>query len=435
MLLAAVPGSWHAYGQEAYLLRNAVLIDGSGQAPAAGSDILIQDGRISEIGASGSVAAPSSAVVFDATGKTVIPGMINVRGLAGLVRSEDRPPSHFTRAEILAQLRTYASYGTTSTSTLAPDAGTLASVRADIRSGAADSAARVVTPLRTLVASRPSSERFPPLDAAFEAVPSPAAAREAVDALAGQGADYIEFRSESTAGDAAGEQAVARASIARATHHGLRAVVIARDEAVVLAAVRAGARTVAGSLSERAASDELIRSLAETGTVYVPALSADLVTFEYGDAAPHLSDRYLRRSLQSGVTGFLRGPERIRQALDPDRALRMDQFNTARRNLRRIGAAGVTIGLASSSGFPGSFEGFCEYREAVLMKRAGMSAIEVIRAFSSGSAKALGIDHERGAIRPGNLADLVVLNANPVDNIHNLRELHAVFVGGRLAKL
>ena len=52
-----------------------------------------------------------------------------------------------------------------------------------------------------------------------------------------------------------------------------------------------------------------------------------------------------------------------------------------------------------------------------------------------GSAAALGIDHERGLLVPGYFADLVILNANPLENIHNLRELHAVFIGGHLSKL
>ncbi len=47
----------------------------------------------------------------------------------------------------------------------------------------------------------------------------------------------------------------------------------------------------------------------------------------------------------------------------------------------------------------------------------------------------MGIDHERGAVQLGVLADIVILNASPLENIHNLFELHAVFIGGRLAKL
>jgi len=50
------------------------------------------------------------------------------------------------------------------------------------------------------------------------------------------------------------------------------------------------------------------------------------------------------------------------QALDPDRALKSRRFDIARRNLRKLAEAGVTIALASGSGFPLTFEGYGEYR-------------------------------------------------------------------------
>ena len=411
-----------AFGQPTYLLRNALLIDGSGQSAKPGTDILIRGGLVAAISPGGSIAEPNGAVVLDATDKAVVPGIINVRGLAGLVRGQNPAPGHFTEAEILGHLRTYASYGVTTTATAGPNAALLASLRD-----------RIVTPLRALVTTRPAAGTWPGLDPIFQVVRSPEEAEQAVDLLSGQGADFVEFRSDSDA--TASDIAVAEAAVARALHHGLRAAVVAADESLVLAAVRAGARTVAGSLATRDAGAELIRALRETGTVYAPALSAMLARIEYGDSAALLDDRYLRRSLRPGVSGILRGPERIRQSLDPDRALRMHQFDQARRNLGRIERAGVTIALASGSGVPGTFEGFTEYREAVLMKRAGMSALSVIRAFSAGSAEALGIAHGRGALRVGHVADLVVLNENPLENIHALRELHAVFVGGSRASL
>ncbi len=435
LLPAVFPSTCGSLGGQAHLIRNALLVDGSGAVPRAGTDILIRNGRIAEIGSAGSLPPAEGIAVIDATGKTVVPGIINGRGLAGLVRSEDRPPNHFTRTETIAHLQRYASYGVTTTSILGPNPDTVLRIRAEVRSGATGSAARVVTPLRALTVAEPRLDRFPGLASVFEIVKDPEEASRAVDLLAAMGADYIEFRSESTTTRRVDDRAVAEAAIGRALHHGLRAAVVARTEALVLAAVRAGARTVAGSLVEEGVSDELLSTLARTGTVYLPTLSATHVQFQYGDEAPILDDRYLRRSLGSGVAGILRGPERIRQALDPDRARRMHEFDIARRNLKRIEEAGVMIGLASGSGFPGTFEGYSDYHEAVLMKRAGMAGIDVIRAFSSGTAKALGIDHERGPVRPGGLADIVILNANPLDNIHNLRELHAVFVGGTLTKL
>ena len=131
----------------------------------------------------------------------------------------------------------------------------------------------------------------------------------------------------------------------------------------------------------------------------------------------------------------MRGPLFMRQALDPDRAAKHARFRTAVRNLRTLAESGVRIGLATGSGLPNTFEGYDEYRECALMRSAGISPMEVIRAVSSGSAAALGLDAELGTVRPGARADLVILNADPRANIHNLRDLHAVLVGGALVPL
>ena len=431
----AVARSEVAKAQPPTLIRNVALIDGIGREPVSGTDILIEDGRIADIGRTGSVEVPGGTVVVEAAGKTVIPGIINIRGLAGLVRSPERPQNHFLRSEMLAQLGAYAAYGVTTTATLAPEGAVPLRIRRDVESGRARSVARPITPLRALAAAVPVAAQFPGLRPAFQRVGQPENGRQAVDKLKAEGADYIEFWDGSRHLGSGEHSGVSAAIIDRAAHHGLPVVIVTSNEAAATRAVKAGASVIASSITDSDVSDAFVSLLLASNVVYAPALSTESVTFEYGGEAPWLEDRYLRRSLIPGITGLLRGPVRMRQALDPDRALRIQAFDTARRNLRRIERGGVKIGFASASGFPGTFQGFSDYREAVLMKRAGMSAMSVVRAFSSGSARALQIDRERGALKPGHLADLVILNANPRDNIHNIRELHAVLIGGRLVKL
>ena len=434
-LPVAVPSDWAANAQPAALVRDALLIDGSSSNPLSRIDILIEGGRIAGIGPTGSLELPDGAVFLDASGKTVIPGIVNIRGLAGLVRSPERPQNHFHRSEALAQLGTYAAYGVTTTATLGPDGAVLVRIRQDVDSGSIRSAARVMTPIRVLTVSAPKATRFPGLGPVFQVVGSPEEGHRAVDRLVEEGADYVEFWDGSGNSRSDNESRIPIAIVERASHHGLRVMIVTSKEESASRLVRAGAKVVGSSITDTDVSQAFVSSLIASNAVYAPALSAEAVAFEYGEEPTWLDDRYLRRSSLSGVTGLLRGPWKMRQALDPDRALKIHRFDTARRNLRRLEAAGVTIGLASASGFPGTFEGFSDYLEAVRMKRAGMSAASVIRAFSSGSATALGIDRERGALKPGHLADLVILNANPLENIHNLRELHAVFIGGQLAKL
>ena len=78
-------------------IEHATLIDGTGAAPAGEVTIVLENGRIRDVGPSASLQPPASAEVVDATGKFVVPGIINAHGHVG----ENRDP----------QLRQYAQYG------------------------------------------------------------------------------------------------------------------------------------------------------------------------------------------------------------------------------------------------------------------------------------------------------------------------------------
>ena len=57
--------------------------------------------------------------------------------------------------------------------------------------------------------------------------------------------------------------------------------------------------------------------------------------------------------------------------------------------------------------------------------------MQVIVAATSGPARLMGLEEQLGTLEPGKWADLVVLNANPLTDIRNLREIEAVWIGGR----
>ena len=415
--------------QTATLVRNALLIDGTGGPPQPHTDILIRDDRIASISQAGSISAPDDAMVVDASGKTVIPGIINIRGLAGLVRGPELRQDHFSPSSIQRHLASYAAYGVTTTATLAPQPSQLQAAQAGAKT------ARALTSVRAICANIPTPYRGTALESAFETVQSAKQARRAVDSVVGEGAGFIEFRDADTSLNVDEVTRLAVATVKRTNRHKLPSSIVTHREELARAAVRARTRVLAASVNDSEVGSDFITAMVAAGAIYAPALFEESTGFAYEDRPEWIDDRYLRRSLPSGISGQLRGPVHIMQALDPDRALKSRRFDVARRNLRELAEAGVPIALASGSGFPLSFEGYAEYREAVLMTEAGLSPLEVIKAFSSGSAAALGIDGDFGAIVRDKVADLVILNANPLDNIHNLRDLHAVFVGGRLMPL
>ena len=64
--------------------------------------------------------------------------------------------------------------------------------------------------------------------------------------------------------------------------------------------------------------------------------------------------------------------------------------------------------------------------------QGGMTPMEALRASTMGSALAIGRAGEFGSIEPGKFADLLILNANPLDDIRNSRAIDIVIKNGRL---
>ena len=94
--------------------------------------------------------------------------------------------------------------------------------------------------------------------------------------------------------------------------------------------------------------------------------------------------------------------------------------------------AGAIVAVGSDGGNIGILHGGSYHRELLLMVEARISPMEIIVAATSHGARALGRDSELGTIEPGKLADLVVLNADPLADIRNAHDVHIVIKGGRL---
>ena len=97
--------------------------------------------------------------------------------------------------------------------------------------------------------------------------------------------------------------------------------------------------------------------------------------------------------------------------------------------------AGIQIILGSDVGWGptathvGSFFGYAEHLELEAFVRLGMTPAQAIAAGTSRPAEAFGL-HGVGTIEPGKAADFIVLDANPLDDIRNLRRINKVYLRG-----
>lgn len=106
------------------------------------------------------------------------------------------------------------------------------------------------------------------------------------------------------------------------------------------------------------------------------------------------------------------------------------------RNLKMVGAmhrAGVPF-LAGTDAAPGIYimPGFSLHDELANFVEAGFTPMESLQTATSNPAKFLGMESSLGSIEAGKIADMVLLDANPLNDIHNTRKISAVLVEGRL---
>jgi imidazolonepropionase-like amidohydrolase len=98
------------------------------------------------------------------------------------------------------------------------------------------------------------------------------------------------------------------------------------------------------------------------------------------------------------------------------------------KSLKKLSDAGVTINM----GAHGQIQGIGAHWEIWMMTQGGMTPMEALRTATMNSAKSLGLDTWIGSLQPGKLADLVVMDKNPLENIYNTESIHYTMVNGRL---
>jgi imidazolonepropionase-like amidohydrolase len=101
-------------------------------------------------------------------------------------------------------------------------------------------------------------------------------------------------------------------------------------------------------------------------------------------------------------------------------------------NIKRLHEAGALIAVGSDSGNIGTLHGSSFHRELHLLAEAGLSPMTILIAATSHGARVLGRASELGTIEPGKLADIVILNADPLTDVHNMSNIHAVLKDGKI---
>ncbi len=98
------------------------------------------------------------------------------------------------------------------------------------------------------------------------------------------------------------------------------------------------------------------------------------------------------------------------------------------KSVKKLNDAGVKIDM----GAHGQLQGLGAHWEIWMLAQGGMTPLEALRAATLNSATSLGLDNWIGSLQPGKFADLLVMDKNPLEDIHNTESIHYTMVNGRL---
>jgi imidazolonepropionase-like amidohydrolase len=424
----------------AFALTGATVIDGTGAAPMRNATVVMRNGRIACVGEC-QVGADVHAI--DARGKWIIPGLIDAHvhysqtGWAdGRPDAEDvrsRFPYDSTVAVLEAHperfFRSYLCSGVTGTFDVGGYPWTWALRGRAEASNAAPHVAAAGPLLSTL-----DHWVNTPAQRQFVYISNDSTTRAGARMMAHYDADAVKvwYLVNEQTPDTARYKTMLRAAAEEARRAGIPLIVHATDLWAARDAVAAGAGVLVHSVDDRPVDDEFLRMARAAGTIYTPTLTVidgyrqlyerrfDPVGLPMECVDPDtrhkaaLTDSLRPQSLPAGFRGRF---DRLHQTMDD--------------NLRRVHAAGIPIAMGTDAGNPLTLHGVSVYREMEAMAAAGLTPMEVLVASTRTAAMAMGRD-SIGTLRPGMAADLVVLDADPLVDVRNLRAVRLVARGGEV---
>lgn len=388
----------------------ARLFDGTGASPIPNAVILVRDGKIEAVGPASAVPVPAGAERIDLASKHVVPGVINSHGHVGQTRGLDSSPAAYTVENLLAQLGLYARYGVTTVFSLGGDGPAAVTFR-----NAQDTAdldrARLYLAGPVITGATPDAAR--------------AMVREAI-ALP---ADLIKIRVDDNLGTTPKLPPAVYQAIIEEAHRGNRRVaahIFYLDDAKGL--LKAGVDVLAHSVRDKEVDGELIGLMKTRDVCLCPTLSREVSAFIYDGTPEFFKDPFLLRDVDPKVLAELGEPER--QKAVRNAAAYRHALEVASLNVKKLQAAGVRIAFGTDSGPAGRFQGYFEHMEMELMAKAGLTPKEILLSATADAARCMKVSDRLGTLEKGKWADFLVLGADPLTDIKNMRKLESVWISG-----
>jgi len=410
--------------------------------------VVINASRIVEVGPSVSTTVPHGAQVVEGTGKWLIPGLVdghvhffqsgNPYTRPDVIDLTKRVPyaSEVARnkARLAATFKVWIASGVTTVVDVGGPFWNFEVRKAAQATGLAPYVA-IAGPLISMVADPKLELDDPPIIKAG----SPEDGVRLVNQQLPYKPDYLKVWFIHREGsDLAAQEAIVRAVGEAAHKDGVPLAVHATELTTAKAALRAGADYLVHSVGDQPIDAEFLALIKKNHALYCPTL---WVLSGYGYALsgrwrPNAAEqRFADPQILSMLANFEPIPKedippRLAQRIADDDAERPSTVML--QNLKTAQDAGVTIVMGTDAGNIGTVHGPSVFREMALMRQAGLTPLQVLRAATVNGARAARRELSVGKIERGATADLVLLDADPTADIRNASRVFRVFKNGRM---
>jgi imidazolonepropionase-like amidohydrolase len=358
------------------VITNGFLIDGTGSGPIPNAVVILQDGRILSVGVDSNIVIPTGAEIIDVQGLYILPGFMN---------------THIHRGYVENNLKEWCKSGVTTVR----DIGNLGlytpevsySLRNELLTDNKNARLLAAGPIVTTLGGYGNYW-----------VASPANAQQVTDRLIDLGTDLIKIAIENNL-------------------QGQTWPMLSMDEiTMIVQTAHNRDKKVAAHISRSMHLDMAIRGgVDDVVHMVVDNLPDSLITFMVQ------SDMYWAPTLElwKGVS--------ILHSLNWD--------IIAKNNLQRYVQAGGKVAIGTDfGGYIVPFDLGMPMTEMQLMQEAGMTPMQIIIAGTKHAAYVCDLENELGTIEPGKIADIIIVNGNPLVDLQFLSDVQIVFHNGEIIK-
>jgi imidazolonepropionase-like amidohydrolase len=406
------------------LFDNPRLIVGDGTTIEHGA-LVVQDGRITAVGPAGAITAPRGAARVDLTGKTVMPGMINTHVHIGYEGYTSWGAEHYTAKNVLDHLQREAFYGIVATQSVG-SSPTDQSIQFEHeqRSGTFPVASRFLfMPGMAPPNGGPDAILLKGTRAlhAVSEVSTPAEARAAVQSMAARKLRSVKIWVDDRRGTYPKmPPEVYDAIIAEAHQHQMKVNAHATTLADQKAVLRAGVDVLVHTVQSERVDNELLQIISEQRPYWTTVIGL-------GDRSEVCNDDpFITDSYPPAVVASIRASS---CGEPPAGAAARD--DTLTNNVQKMVAAGARLVLGTDAGITPRYAfGWADHHEMARWVQFGLSPAQAIAAATRTPAELLGLP-DLGLLAVGKSADFIVLNANPLENIRNTRQIASVYMHGK----